>query len=174
MAEKLGDLQYHTLLNHFFFDITKCILITEGEIYRYVGDEVVVSWRMKRGLRNANCIRTYFHARNEIKRLKEKYYKSFNLIPDFRAFFHCGTIVIGEIGEIKSQIVYHGETLYDLQAIEKKGGEWDCDLLISSELLQQLPIPVIYNMSKVGEISKKMSGKKLDLYTLVEKQLESY
>ena len=71
IAEKLGDIQYHCLLNQFFFDITKCILYTDGEIYRYVGDEVVVSWSMKSGLQNANCIRTYFYARNEINKLKE-------------------------------------------------------------------------------------------------------
>jgi adenylate cyclase len=174
IAEKLGDLQYHTFLNSFFFDITKCIVAAEGEIYRYVGDEVVVSWKMKRGLRNANCIRTYFYAKNEIKKLREQYYKNFKLVPDFRAFFHYGTIVVGEIGEIKSQIVYHGETLYDLKVIEKKGSEWNHDLLISSELIQQLSIPVIYRMAKVGEITKKLSGNKLELYTLEEKQLQAY
>jgi adenylate cyclase len=174
IAEKLGDLKYHTLLNNFYFDITKCILITEGEIYRYVGDEVVISWKIKSGLRNSNCLRTYFYARNEIKRLKESYYASFGLVPDFRAFLHMGTIVVGEIGEIKSQIVYHGETLYDLKAIEEKGSAWDCDLLISAELMQQLFIPVIYRMHKAGEIHKKLSGTTLDLYTLEEKQLEAY
>lgn len=173
IAEKLGDIQYHRLLNQFYFDITKCILITEGEIYRYVGDEVVVSWNMKSGLRNANCIRTYFHAKNEMNRLKEMYFLNFKLVPDFRAFFHCGLIVKGEIGEFKSQIVYHGTPLYDLKAMEKKGTEWNIDLLISGELIQQLSIPIIYSLEKAGAITKKNNNQGLDLYTLKEKKLQS-
>jgi adenylate cyclase len=171
LAEKLGDIQYHRLLNQFFFDITKCILYTDGEIYRYVGDEVVVSWNMKSGLQNANCIRTYFYAKNEINKLKEKYYLNYKLVPDFRAFFHCGVIVIGEIGEFKSQIVYHGLPLYELKEMEKKGTEWDVNLLISGELIQQLSVPAIYTMEKAGTILRPNQHFDLDAYTLMEKVL---
>jgi adenylate cyclase len=174
IAEKLGDIQFHNLLYQFFFDITKCILVTEGEIYRYIGDEVIVSWNQKVGLRNANCIRTYFYARDEIKNKREDYYLEFGIVPDFRAFFHSGKIVVGEIGEIKSQIVYHGTPMHELKQIEKKGTEWNEDLLLSGELLQQLSIPVIYTMKQAGEIARKSSQDTLDVYTLRERVLRSY
>ena len=38
IAEKLGALQFHKLLYEFFHDISLSILVTKGEIYRYVGD----------------------------------------------------------------------------------------------------------------------------------------
>ena len=68
IAEKLGEVRYHDLLNDYFFDVTGSILSTKGEIYRYVGDEVVVFWDMASGLENANCIRTFFYALEEVKR----------------------------------------------------------------------------------------------------------
>ena len=59
IAEKLDDLKYHTFVNEFFKDITQSILFTKGEIYQYVGDEIVVSWNMKKGLANSNCVYIY-------------------------------------------------------------------------------------------------------------------
>ena len=51
IAEKLGHNSYFKLLNDFFADITDSILYNKGEIYQYVGDEVVVSWKVKNGIR---------------------------------------------------------------------------------------------------------------------------
>jgi len=49
IAEKIGDIEYNKFLNNFFYDITDSIIENYGRIYRYVGDEVVVSWKLKKG-----------------------------------------------------------------------------------------------------------------------------
>ena len=59
IAEKIGIEKYFNLLNDLFSDITDTILNNEGEIYQYVGDEIVISWPMKKGIRNANCLRCF-------------------------------------------------------------------------------------------------------------------
>jgi adenylate cyclase len=43
IAEKLGHIAYYKLLNDYYADITDAIIQTSGEIYQYVGDEIVVS-----------------------------------------------------------------------------------------------------------------------------------
>src|SRR5690606_6636491 len=43
IAEELGDDRYHGLLRDFFPDIADPILESEGAIYQYVGDEVIVA-----------------------------------------------------------------------------------------------------------------------------------
>ena len=78
IAENLGDIEYNKLLNEFFFDITESILSNYGEIYRYVGDEVVVSWKLKNGLAKAHFIRAFFDARNAIHVKREKYLQLYN------------------------------------------------------------------------------------------------
>ena len=43
IAEQIGNKQSFNLLNDLFNDITDAILASDGEIYQYVGDEVVIS-----------------------------------------------------------------------------------------------------------------------------------
>jgi adenylate cyclase len=50
IAEQLGDEKYHTLLKDFFADITIPIVENGGNIYQYVGDEVVIAWDIEEGI----------------------------------------------------------------------------------------------------------------------------
>lgn len=60
IAEKLGPVAYHRFMNNSFFDIDEVIVESKGEIYQYVGDEVVISWRNNVGFKDANCIKCFF------------------------------------------------------------------------------------------------------------------
>ena len=60
IAEKIGHLQYFKMLKMYYADLSDAIVRHSGEIYQYVGDEVVVSWKLKKGLDNQNCIRCFF------------------------------------------------------------------------------------------------------------------
>jgi adenylate cyclase len=55
IAERLGSNGFYALLNQFYCDLTDAVLQTDGEIYEYVGDEVIVSWKTSKGLRNGRC-----------------------------------------------------------------------------------------------------------------------
>ncbi len=168
IAENFGDLKYHQFLNDFYYDITKCIITAKGNIYRYVGDEIVVSWIIKNGIHNANCLRTYFYITFEIKKQKEKYILRYGLVPEYTACFHSGVVVAGEIGEVKSQIVFSGETLSDLQKLKKASSIYNQNLIISESLLNQIDIPAIYKSKELGLISAKDQGKEINVYTLIE------
>ena len=167
IAEKLGALQFHKLLYEFFHDISLSILLTRGEIYRYVGDEIVISWKMNYGLQNANCMRSYFLMKQHLKRNREKYIDLFGFVPDFHAAFHYGNVVRGEIGDVKSQFVFHGEALFVASKIESACSELNQDFLISSKLLQRISIPIIYQMIQLGTLK---DDERIELYTLVEKE----
>jgi adenylate cyclase len=171
IAEQLGALKFHKLLYEFFHDISLAILVTKGEIYRYVGDEIVVSWKQKQGLQNANCIRTYFYMKRQLKKQREKYIEMFGFVPDFHSAYHFGKVVRGEIGDLKSQFVFHGEALFIGSKIENECSKVGCDLLISSNLIQQLSVPIIYEMKFVGALS---DNEKINLYTLIEKEVASF
>jgi adenylate cyclase len=167
IAEKIGPLSFHKLLYEFFYDISISILVTKGEIYRYVGDEIVVTWKTNDGLDNANCIRAFFLMKRQLKKVREKYIGKFGFIPDFHAAYHSGKVVRGEIGDVKSQFVFHGEAMFIASKMEKECSKLGYDLLISSELIQQISIPVIYEMRHVGALQYNNT---ISLYTLLEKQ----
>lgn len=167
IAEKLGDIEFNNLLNEVFYDLTNSILSTYGEIYRYVGDEVVVTWKMKNGLKNANCIRTFFQSKYTLHRLREKYLNKYGFVPSFSAGYHFGKITVGEIGDVKSQITFLGDVLYVTAEIEKKCRPFGKENLVSEALIKRISLPDIYEMKPAGTLER--AGKQtIDLYTISE------
>ena len=168
LAEKLGDIEYNNLLNDFFFDITDSILTNYGEIYRYVGDEIVVSWKLKKGLPHAHFIRTFFQAKRAIYLKREKYLQLYGLVPSFTAGFNYGKVIIGEIGEIKSQICFFGDVMYETAALEKSCKKYNSDNLVSEALLNMVDLPLIFSANKEGEV--KIPGlTSMNTFSITEK-----
>ena len=91
----------------------------------------------------------------------------FGFVPDFHAAYHSGKVIRGEIGDVKSQFVFHGETMYTASKIEKECSKLGYDILVSSELMQRLSLPVIYDMQPVGQLIEENN---MELYTLIEKE----
>lgn len=150
LAENLGDIEYNKFLKSFFFDITDSILHNYGKIYRYVGDEVVVSWKLKKGLKNTQFLNTFFEARKAIEDNKEHYIDTYGVVPEFTVSYNCGKVIVGEIGEIKSQISFIGNVMYETGAIEKSCKKFNTDILISDTLLKKIELPKKYRFQKEG------------------------
>lgn len=166
-AEQIGHLKFHEFLHEFFTDITKCIVTSKGEIYRYVGDQMAVTWILKEGIKNCRCIRTFFYIQSEIDRLQNKFLSKYGFIPRFTASYHTGSVIVGEIGEIKSQIVYSGTTIYTTHQVEKKCGELKKPMLVSDKLMGLLKIPIDYRVMKCGSLLD-IKENNLELYTIEE------
>lgn len=60
IAEQLGHVRFYSLLNEIFHEISQPVLQTKAEIYQYVGDEVVLTWEVEDGVKNSNCLETFF------------------------------------------------------------------------------------------------------------------
>ncbi|MBR31777.1 MAG: hypothetical protein CMN77_10705 [Spirochaetaceae bacterium] len=44
IAERIGSLSFLNLLDDFYRDLTEAILRSRAEIYKYVGDEIILTW----------------------------------------------------------------------------------------------------------------------------------
>ena len=66
MAERLGLKKYYSLLNDFFHEISEPVLSTGAEIYQYVGDEVIFTWKTKEGIKDMNCVMIFFKIAEKI------------------------------------------------------------------------------------------------------------
>jgi adenylate cyclase len=141
IAERLGHIRFHELVNDFFFDITDPIVERHGEIYQYVGDEIVVTWSMERGLRNADCIRCFFSAVDRIDELSAVYVEKYGFVPGFKAGLHYGTVIVGEIGDVKKEIAFHGDAVNTTARIQAECNAHGARLLVSGELWQRLAHP---------------------------------
>jgi adenylate cyclase len=161
IAEQLGDEKYHSLLKDFFADITQPILENKGEIYQYVGDEVVIAWKYEDGLENHQCVKCFFDMKLYVQNKKEKYLRKYGLIPSFKAGIHCGRVIAGEIGIIKRDVTYSGDVLNTTSRILNKCAELNEEVIASSDLLSELHFTKNYITRPLGAI--KLRGKEKEL-----------
>jgi len=164
IAERLGALKYHRFLNDFFREITYPVLYKEGEIYQYVGDEVSVSWTREKGLKNQNCIECFFEIQKNIENAAGYFYRTYGVIPGFKAGLHIGKIVTGEMGIIKREIVHSGDTLNTASRIQELCNHFNAKLLISKELLSLLNFTGKYSIVKIGECLLRGKTTSTELY----------
>lgn len=164
IAEKIGDLNFHVFLNDYFYDITDAILSAGGEIYKYVGDEIIVSWRVSDSIRNTRCIQSFFEIKKSIEKKKQRYLDKFGFIPYCRAGLHCGPVIVGEMGDFKQEIAFLGDTVNTTSRIQEACREYGVDLLVSSELLDKLLIPPAYKATSLGKIRLKGKDKPMELF----------
>ncbi len=138
IAEKLSSLNYSSFIKDFFFDLDDAIIKTRGSVFQYVGDEVVIIWKKEDGIQNNNCIKMFFEAKKKIESKKDSYISKYGIYPRFKAGLHFGSIVISEIGGTKQEIAYHGDTINTAARIRSKCHDFNCDLLISAEIVSIL------------------------------------
>jgi adenylate cyclase len=166
IAEKLGDEKYHQLLKDFFADITNPILDNKGEIYQYVGDEVVIAWKYEDGIQYNRCIECFFDMKKQIQKYKEKYLNRYDLIPGFKAGIHCGKVVAGEVGIIKRDITFSGDVLNTTSRIQGKCKEFNAEIIASDDLLNSLKLNGRYTTQFLGSIKLRGKEKDVELSTL--------
>ncbi|MEM7101543.1 MAG: adenylate/guanylate cyclase domain-containing protein [Bacteroidota bacterium] len=134
LAEKIGHQLYFDLLKKSFDEITEPVLMSKGEIYQYVGDEVVISWTLENGLTNNNCIDCYFRIQDKLRSSKPYFLSKFGIIPDFKAGVHVGKVMVGEVGMAKRERIFSGDVLNTASRIQGQCKAFDLDILISGEL----------------------------------------
>ena len=165
-AEKLGEERYFRLLNDFFADITPAIMLSGGEIYRYVGDQLAVSWLVTRKFDLTECVRAYFMARDLLFQRAEYYITEYDLVPSFKASMHDGIVVTAEVGDVKTQIVFHGDAVYVTEQIEKECRRLGCKFLMSGEFVEKVKLSGIYEKTYMGTVRVDSVEKEVDLYTI--------
>ncbi len=167
IAEKLSELEYFEFLKEFFKDATTGILKANGEIYQYVGDEIVISWPFLRGLEHSNCVKAYFEVKKKIEEEGEKYKSKYGVVPSFKVGLHGGKVISGEIGLIKRDIAFSGDILNTAARIQSKCNEFGVDLLISGDLYWKLHLPSKKFVARsVGKVDLKGKSEALTLYTI--------
>ncbi|WP_432410585.1 adenylate/guanylate cyclase domain-containing protein [Rasiella sp. SM2506] len=146
IAESLGETKYFNFLKDFFRDIAPAIVQCRGEVYQYVGDEIVISWKMKYGLRSGNTIRCFYNMKRMLRYRKERYMDRYGYFPEFKVGIHCGTVMVGEIGKIKREIAFSGDVLNTTSRIQEQCKVYDVDILASetfADLAYTLPRGIV-------------------------------
>lgn len=167
IAEDLGHVKYFRLLNELFSEITDPIVDSRGEIYQYVGDEISVSWPLKRGLKDQRCVRCFLDIRARLQKRAAHYEARYGIMPAFKAGFHYGEVTTGEVGSVKKERIYSGDVVNTAARIQNSCNEHGVDNLISKELLDLLLTKGPLKVREIGSIALKGKRTATSLWTLV-------
>ncbi|MBO3099871.1 adenylate/guanylate cyclase domain-containing protein [Gelidibacter pelagius] len=165
-AEELGHLKYSQLIQDCFFYLNKIINKYDANVYQYVGDEAVLSWIPKRGIRRLNCINLFFDFERKLKRHSKYYQKKYGVQPEFKAGLHTGKIIIAEVGTVKKELAYHGDVINSTSRIQEKCNEYNESLLISDDLLQKLKLTNRYEAISMGDELLEGKTEELKIYAI--------
>ena len=166
IAEKLGHTKYFRLLRDFFAEITVPLLANGGQIYQYVGDEVVLSWK-NTPLNKQRCFKFLRQAFFLLRRREAKFMKRYGVCPTFKAGIHSGEVTAGVIGIIKKDLVYSGDTLNTAARIRSKCHELEEPFVVSGDFLHDFSTPFAYKVNEIGEMEFKGKSEKEKLFSVI-------
>jgi adenylate cyclase len=166
VAERLGEVDFHRLLNRFVGDLTGPIVTSKGQIHKYVGDELIVTWPLAAGLKEARCLRACFGAIERLAELGPSYEREFGLSVDLRAALHCGPVVVGEMGTIKREIALIGDTMNTTARIVDACRDTGELVIASAALLRQLTMPAGADARPLGPILLRGKKSPVELFAL--------
>jgi adenylate cyclase len=166
IAEKLGHVIYFEMLQQYFSDLTGPVIDYSGEIYQYAGDEMIISWRLEKGLKNNACIQCFFAMKESLLEKSAYYTEKYGISPQFKAGLHYGKVTTGEIGILKKEIIFTGDVLNTTARIEGLCNQYAVAILISDSLVEKLDLSTHYKVKSVGKNTLRGKDGQIELFTL--------
>ncbi|WP_373395914.1 adenylate/guanylate cyclase domain-containing protein [Algoriphagus halophilus] len=161
-AERLGHINYSKMIQDCFIDLG-VVLENDAEIYQYVGDEAILTWKLRDGIKEQNCLNAYFNFKKQLIKRKDYYQKNYDCLPHFKAGMNAGIVTVAEVGKYKKEIAYHGDTINTAARIQGKCNELNQEFLISERLKNEW-IDTYYDFSPLGSIELKGKESQTQLY----------
>ncbi|MBG6133377.1 adenylate cyclase [Aquimarina sp. EL_43] len=168
IAEKLGHIKYSRFIQDCFFDLS-VIEKYKAEVYQYVGDEVVLTWKIKKNHSIDYCLDAFFAYTNQLKIRSDYYQSTYNCVPFFKAGTDLGMVTVVEVGTLKREIAYHGDTLNIAARIQEQCKVFDKAILISGaihEYVHQIPK---YEYEKMKETTLRGKENSTSIFSVSKK-----
>jgi adenylate cyclase len=137
LAERLGGIAIHRLLDRTFRLLTLAVVDYRGEVLDYVGDEVIVTWPERGGAIDCRPLRCFVAMRDELSRASGQLKREFGAAPRIRGSLHFGPVIVGEIGDVKRAIVFNGDVMNTAARLEELSRNVDGGFLASRAAMER-------------------------------------
>ena len=84
----------------------------------------------------------------------------------FKAGVHCGRVTVAEVGEIKTEIAYHGDVVNTASRIQNLCNVFEKPLLVSESLVERLPEKDRARVYFVAEAALRGKEASTKIYTI--------
>ncbi|UTW61890.1 adenylate/guanylate cyclase domain-containing protein [bacterium SCSIO 12741] len=165
LAEQLGHEKYSLLIQECFHDLA-VVYDHHSEVYQYIGDGVILFWDTKLKNSSAESCRALFKFLDTIDARSGFYRREFGVVPQFKAGIHVGDVTIAEVGTLKRELAYHGDTINTASRIQDQTGELGRHVLISEAFYQRIETYQEFAVKPVGKIHLKGKENDVNLYEI--------
>ena len=173
LAEKLEHVSYSRLVQDCYAELTIPLIQYNAEVYQYVGDEVVLTWRMNGSFSAAYCYEFAYAFQERLEAKKDYFISNYGVRPQFKAGAHCGKVTVAEVGEIKTEIAYHGDVLNTASRIQNLCNQFEKQLLLSESLVARLGEKDRARASFVAEAELKGKESPTKIFTIAKSSASS-
>jgi adenylate cyclase len=153
IAERLGALEAHRFLAAVFATVAEPVERYRGEIYQYVGDEIVITWVEADGVADARAVLCFFAMGAALAADASRFVQRFGVQPELRAALHLGEVIAGEVGQVRRAIVFHGDVMNTTGRLEQATREVGCLFIASAEALASLDPPAEIRTHDLGALA---------------------
>ncbi len=168
IAEQLGHLKYSSFIQDCFYFLSVMDSYNIN-IYQYVGDEVVLSWNLDKDDHLEDFI-IAFNAYEGILKDKNTYFETkYGIQPVFKAGLHIGPVTVVEVGSIKREIAYHGDTINVASRIQEQCKIFNSSLLISEDAYERVKGIKGHTFKNVGDFALRGRKNSIQLYDVIAK-----
>ena len=172
LAERLGNERFAEFLDRVIFAATEPIMASGGTIYRYVGDEIIVTWPARRGRIDPRCLACPPAIEDAIAAERAAWERDFGAVPAFRAGLHAGPVVVSELGDVKREIVLLGDAMNTTSRIADfcRGAGRAC--IASAAVLGAARLPPDLRAESLGRVALRGKAAAIELYA-IERRMPS-
>ncbi|MDI1336068.1 MAG: adenylate/guanylate cyclase domain-containing protein [Lacunisphaera sp.] len=161
VAERLGPVSVHRYLNRVFLLASDPIDQHDGAVVQYVGDEIIVTWKLAEGGGGARPLACLFAIEAAVAAAAADFEREFGTIPRLRAALHAGEVVTGETGGSRRAIVFNGDVMNTTSRIENATRTLGRAYLVSEDALKRMEGTETYALEDMGP--QQLRGKEARL-----------
>jgi len=165
LAETLGHLKYSKLIQDCFYDLS-IIEKTNVEIYQYVGDEAVLTFKLKDINFIDCCLDAFFLFSERLTSRKEYYLSNYGIEPIFKAGMHLGTVTVTEVGRFKREIAYHGDAINIAARIQDQCNIYKQHFLISGSVINYVKNKSAFKFEELDKIILKGKSEATTIFSV--------
>lgn len=163
IAEQLGHREFSRFIQDCIYEMA-VFNKYKGVIYKYVGDEAIITWTLKDGVTRLNCIAAYFEYTQILKQKMDFFEEKYGIVPMFKAGLHLGSVTVAEIGQNKREIAYMGDAVNTTARIQGECNALGSNILLSEDLLEQFDSNGSFNFQDKGFFNLRGKQQAIKLY----------
>ena len=157
---------YHNFLNGIYRTMSIVAMNHRGYVYEYVDDHMLIYWKGSQKDWAVSLINFHNEAQAVMNRDEEYFKNSYGLIPTLVFSAHGGTVIQAEIGELKTEIVFHGDVLNTASRIGSVAKEEGKTFVISDYIFKRTARIESIATTSIGEFELRGKLQTVSLYAV--------